>query len=112
MTISEEIIAIANMLADQGKKPSVALIKTRLSQTVPLPTIITVLKSWQHQPNKQASEQQKSSTTTAKENEQQLTNNNTLTKQELEQIIAQALLPLKAELAELKQQIQAIKNVK
>ncbi len=112
MTISEEIIAIANMLADQGKKPSVALIKTRLSQTVPLPTIITVLKSWQHQPNKQATEQQKNSMIMAKENKQQLTSGEALNKQELEQIIAQALLPLQAELAELKQQIQAIKNLK
>ncbi len=112
MTISEEIIAIANRLASQGKKPSVALIKTRLSRTVPLPTIITVLKNWQYQPNEQASEQEKSSSIMTKENKQQLTNSQSLSKQEFEQMIAQALLPLKTELTELKQQIQEIKSLK
>jgi hypothetical protein len=55
MNSTEEILVIANELANEGKKPSVALIKTRLTQTIPLPTIISVLKNWQHQPNYNAS---------------------------------------------------------
>ncbi len=37
MTINEQIINIANQLANQGKKPTVALIKTQLTSPVPLP---------------------------------------------------------------------------
>jgi len=51
MTINDEIITIANQIANQGKKPSVALIKTKLTSPVPLPTIISVLKSWSHDPD-------------------------------------------------------------
>ncbi len=50
MTITDEIIIIANRLANQGKKPTVALIKTKLTKTVPLPTLITTLKGWSHDP--------------------------------------------------------------
>ena len=50
MTITDEIIIIANQLANQGKKPTVALIKTKLTKAVPLPTIITTLKGWSHEP--------------------------------------------------------------
>lgn len=50
MTIHDEILIIANKLANQGKKPSVALIKTKLSKPTPLPIIIQTLKSWQHDP--------------------------------------------------------------
>ena len=35
----------------RGKKPTVALVKAKLSQPAPLPTLITALKSWQHQPD-------------------------------------------------------------
>jgi hypothetical protein len=51
MTIIDEILICANQLANAGKKPSVALVKAKLSQPVPLPTLITTLKSWQHQPD-------------------------------------------------------------
>ena len=50
MPITDEIIIIANQLANQGKKPTVALIKTKLTKAVPLPTIITTLKGWSHDP--------------------------------------------------------------
>lgn len=49
MTINDEITTIANKLANKGQKPSIALIKTKLSGSVPLPTIISVLKTWTHQ---------------------------------------------------------------
>jgi len=50
MTIHDEILTIANKIANTGKKPTVALIKTKLSQTVPLPLLISALKTWQHDP--------------------------------------------------------------
>jgi len=110
MTITEEIITVANMLADQGKKPSVALVKTRLSQPVPLPTLISVLKSWQHQPNYQTKEPQNTRQAIQQKNDSEISYS--FNKGELEKIIAQALQPLKAELAEIKKQIQEIKNLK
>ena len=51
MTISEEILICANQFANEGKKPTVALIKGKLSQRIPLPIIIQTLKNWQHEPS-------------------------------------------------------------
>ena len=50
MPLSDEINMIANDIANQGKKPSIALIKNKLSSNVPLPMIISTLKNWQHDP--------------------------------------------------------------
>ena len=50
MTITEEILICANQLANAGKKPSVALVKAKLSQRAPLAVLISTLKNWQHQP--------------------------------------------------------------
>ena len=50
MTISDEICIIANKLANEGKSPTVALIKSGLNHPVPLPQIIATLKTWQHDP--------------------------------------------------------------
>jgi len=51
MTIIDEILISANQLANAGKKPTVALVKAKLNQKVPLATLITTLKNWQHQPD-------------------------------------------------------------
>lgn len=51
MTINDEIVVLANQIANQGKKPTVALIKSKLTNKVPLPTIISTLKTWQHDPS-------------------------------------------------------------
>lgn len=51
MTINDEILILANQLANAGKKPTVALIKAKLNKKVPLPVIISTLKVWQHEPN-------------------------------------------------------------
>ena len=51
MTIIDEILISANQLANAGKKPTVALVKAKLSQKAPLATVITTLKNWQHQPD-------------------------------------------------------------
>lgn len=50
MTIIDEILSCANQVANSGKKPTVALVKAKLNQPVPLPTIIATLKNWQHEP--------------------------------------------------------------
>lgn len=51
MTISDEILVLANQIANSGKKPTVALIKTKLNKKVSLPVIISTLKGWQHEPS-------------------------------------------------------------
>ena len=96
MTISEEILAIANQVANEGKQPSVALIKARLTKTVPLPTIIKILKTWQHDP---------AFTSVNTENEQEKANNETKTN-ELSATIERALSPVLQELKEIKALLQ------
>jgi hypothetical protein len=98
MTITDEIIAIANALAEQGKKPSVALIKPRLSSPVALPIIINTLKSWQYQPNVNVKHQQPIPPKGVDEVQ-------AITLAELNQAIARAIMPLTHEIHELKQQI-------
>ena len=100
MTISDEISIIANKLANEGKVPSVALIKSQLNQAVPLPKIISALKNWHHEPKFiQAQDQEITSkiSTEAKPN-------NT----EISLLIANALVPLQQEITELKQQLKQL----
>jgi len=104
MTISDEISIIANQLANQGKVPSVALIKSKLRQPTPLPTIIAVLKTWQHDPN----------FTSSHEEENVVAENTDLpsTNEELKTLISQALLPLQQELQEVKTLLKQLLNEK
>ena len=51
MTINDEILILANQIANKGSKPTVALIKSKLKQRVPLPVIISTLRTWQHEPS-------------------------------------------------------------
>ncbi len=51
MTINDEILVLANQIANDGNKPTVALIKAKLTKSVPLPTIISTLRAWQHDPS-------------------------------------------------------------
>jgi len=51
MTTNDEILILANQIANAGNKPTVALIKSKLNGKVPLPVIISVLKTWQHEPS-------------------------------------------------------------
>lgn len=104
MTIFDEISIIANKLANQGKSPSVALIKARLSQPVPLPKIIEVLKNWQHDPKFVASKNEKPAETTEK-----VTNQAT---EEISQEVAKALVPIQNELKEIKALLQQLTNNK
>ncbi len=44
--VTKELEGILNALQQQGKEPTVAMVKSRLSTSVPLPAIITAIKSW------------------------------------------------------------------
>ncbi len=46
--VTEELTAAIQSLVDQGKEPSVALVKARLSTSVPMPAIIMALKGWKN----------------------------------------------------------------
>ncbi|MFT5852661.1 MAG: hypothetical protein ACI87J_002639 [Colwellia sp.] len=51
MTINDEILILANQLANAGHKPTVAMIKAKLHKKVALPVIISTLRVWQHEPS-------------------------------------------------------------
>ncbi|MGL1959481.1 MAG: hypothetical protein OCD00_19550 [Colwellia sp.] len=110
MTTIDEILILANQLANEGKKPTVALLKTRLTKPVPLPTIINTLKGWQHDPdfivlNNSKQCIGKGSTLT---NELEI---NQLTKQSIQQAIKETLtVELSEELAEMKKEIKELKQ--
>jgi hypothetical protein len=111
MTIIDEISICANQLANAGKKPTVALVKAKLRQAVPLPTLISTLKTWQHEPDFITS-----NTSQAKEieprkdtNDNQLINsilNNATMKAYIEGIVAAELVDIKTELAQLKAKLK------
>ncbi|TWX73909.1 hypothetical protein [Colwellia sp. C1TZA3] len=100
MTISDEISIIANKLANEGKVPSVALIKSQLNQTLPLPQIIAALKNWHHDPTFIHTKHQDVATKASTEAKP----NNT----EISLLIANALAPLQQEITELKQQLKKL----
>lgn len=104
MTKNEEILAIANEIANKGNKPSVALIKTKLSSPTPLPMIIATLKTWQHQPEKTRDNLESAPKKVAK----------TVPNKDLEYLIDKAITnaidPLIKEIASLKKEIIALKK--
>ncbi|MGD8109606.1 hypothetical protein [Vibrio sp. TRT 17S01] len=44
--VTEELHGIMQQLQNQGKEPTVALVKARLSSNVPIPALITAIKTW------------------------------------------------------------------
>ena len=44
--VSNELQTILERLRDEGKEPTVALVKARLSVKVPMPALITTIKRW------------------------------------------------------------------
>ena len=108
MTITDEITIIANQLANQGKKPTVALLKTKLKTPVPLPTLISILRNWTHDPKlitltgetKKLVEENKTLALNSPEIEMMIT-----------KAIATALEPIETELAELKALIISLKKI-
>ncbi len=105
MTITDEIIAVANQLANQGKKPSVALVKNKLSQQVPLPLLISTLKNWQHEPERTQTRVINASDTMV-DVENTLKENATLSASEINEMLA----PIKTELVEIKQLLAQLVN--
>ncbi|MEF1226524.1 hypothetical protein QTO05_05740 [Vibrio fortis] len=44
--VSDELKSVLEGLQAQGKEPTVALVKARMSTPVPMPALITTIKSW------------------------------------------------------------------
>lgn len=44
--VSQELKDVLEQLHSEGKEPTVALVKARLSTPVPMPALITTIKSW------------------------------------------------------------------
>lgn len=87
---NSEIIAICQQLSREGKEPSVALIKARLSRPVAMPTVIGALKQWRATPDikiEKASSEQEISSAPAQSLEQRVDALENEVK-ELKQIIA------------------------
>ena len=67
-----EIINICQKLNEQGKQPSIALIKARLKAPTPLPSIIAGLKSWQSNPNEVVQVEEQTAETSTRTLEQRV----------------------------------------
>ena len=112
MTNFEKITIIANQLANNGKKPTVAQVKGKLVDPVPLPQIISTLKSWKHEPENCTFPTYRIS---EDDNDKAVIEGKiVLTQEQLEQSIKQAIdkaiAPLKAELAEINALLRSIKT--
>lgn len=95
MSSDHEIYQIAAQLAAENKTPTVALIKARLSQSLPLAKVIKGLQTWQNNP--------KIAETSKPEVKKTKTDNkSSLTMADVERLINQAIAPLQAEIKELK----------
>jgi len=109
MTITDEILITANILANAGKKPTVALIKAKLAQQAPLPLLITTLKGWQHQPNFIAVTNEADTTTSNHLTD--IKNNlceNHIVKSMIQEIVVEELKPIKTELSDIKKLIETL----
>lgn len=102
MTNSEKIIVLANQIANDGKKPTVALIKAKLANPTPLPQIISVLKSWNHDPDNSVLTEQELLPKVNNSSESSQKNVVTLA------LLNETLAPIKKELAEIKSLLQAL----
>ncbi|AAZ27433.1 MULTISPECIES: hypothetical protein [Colwellia] len=108
MTIIDEILICANQLANAGTKPTVALVKAKLSQRAPLATVITTLKGWQHQPDFIAptiNEEQVVNNDSSAKNTSELLESlleNGVIKKVIQQSLALELTEMKKELYEMK----------
>jgi len=101
MTNVEKIIVLANQLANDGKKPTVALIKAKLVNPTPLPQIISALRTWVHEPEKCEFTDE---VVPKEENDRKSNMEDVVTLEELNNTLA----PIKKELAELKALIKTL----
>jgi len=106
MTITDEILIAANKLANAGKKPTVALIKAKLSKAAPLPLLISTLKGWQHQPDfvTAINEKDDISSQSTDETKDSLRENEVV-KALIQETLAEELKQMKDELSDIKQLI-------
>ncbi len=44
--VTKELETVMEQLQQEGKEPSIALVKARMKTPVPMPALITVIKSW------------------------------------------------------------------
>ncbi|KIF48886.1 hypothetical protein M445_05995 [Vibrio owensii 47666-1] len=44
--VTKELEAVMELLQQQGKEPTVALVKARMKTPVPMPALIATIKSW------------------------------------------------------------------
>ena len=118
MNITDEILTCANQLADAGKKPTVALVKAKLTQKVPLATLITTLKNWQHQPDFITANNTdtpvnekivtKDSAVLIKPLLNALLANNDAIEKMIQQSLAAELITIKHEISEIKSQVNSL----
>lgn len=109
MTITDEILIAANKLANAGKKPTVALIKAKLSRSAPLPLLISTLKGWQHQPDFIAatSTQDNTNSQSSDKTNSDLRENDAV-KALIQQTLAEELKQMKTELSDIKELIKEL----
>ncbi len=98
MSTEYEIYQIAATIAAQNKTPTVALIKSRLTTSVPLTQIIKGLQSWKNNP---VPPEKPVETLVAMQPIQ-------LADAQLEAAISKAVAPLIAEIASLKKRLQIL----
>lgn len=44
--VTHELESVISQLIDEGKEPTVALVKARLSHQIPMPAIIATIRNW------------------------------------------------------------------
>lgn len=103
ITITDEILIAANTIANAGKKPTVALVKAKLTQQAPLPLLISTLKNWQHQPDFIAisNEVDKKTSQSFSEFKDNLLENSII-KSLIQEAVAEELKQVKIELSDIK----------
>ena len=103
----QHIVDAANQLAREGKKPSVALIKTRLSQPASIRDIIETLKTFHYDPLASSigsmDEPQRNSDEGLFTHDAQ--------QQQIDQQIQVAIAPLQREINELKAQLNEFRQL-
>lgn len=97
----EEAIRVAQQLAKQGKTPNVALVKSKLPKGYPLPKIIAALKVWQDSPPVD-----ETPPAPANEDKPELDDLD----QKIQYHIAQAVSLLQQEIADLRREIDLLKQ--